>query len=529
MNQVTPRRICLISVLAGFLAGAGPLQPVIAYPSPIAAWQDAGAKEGKRPGEARNRPEKRGAGRRAGGDGAFLPPPDDAWPVASVIVARPGSNNIDVNVLAAKDLRGRLEYWPANTKAARRETPIQQFKSGEPVVVQISGLLRDTAYRYRLAYAEDGANELKPGPEYGFHTQRAPGSSFVFELQGDSHPERPQQCDPALYAQTLRAVAADKPDFYIAMGDDFSVDTLRETTPAAIERIYLGQRRYLGLVGATAPVFLVNGNHEQASRVNLSGSSENVAVWAQTRREKYFSQPGPTGIFTGNEEIVEHIGLLRNYFAWTWGDALFVVVDPYWHSKIAVDGDRDSGKGKRDLWDVTLGEQQYRWFKRTLEQSKARYKFVFTHHVLGTGRGGVERAGLYEWGGRNNRGQWEFDQKRPGWELPIHQLMVRNGVSIFFQGHDHVFCKQELDGIIYQTVPQPGDPNYATHYEDAYHEGDTLPSSGRLRVKVGPDKVTVEYVRSFLAKDVNRDRIDGAVAYSYIVQPGTAPRTTGGK
>ena len=102
------------------------------------------------------------------------------------------------------------------------------------------------------------------------------------------------------------------------------------------------------------------------------------------------------------------------------------------------DGHRD-----RDWWAITLGDAQYHWFKRTLEQSKAKYKFVFAHHVLGTGRGGIEESDLYEWGGRNKRGDWEFSQKRPGWELPIHQLMVKHGVTIFFQGHDHLFARQD--------------------------------------------------------------------------------------
>lgn len=518
----------LAALLLGLCGAALPPTHAAQITRVVDAMQERPPREGKRQDGSGKRPERRGGARRGGADGAFLPPPEGVWPVASLIVARPGDTTIDVNVLAANDLRGRIEYWPAEGKAVKRTTE-QHFRAGEPTVVRIAGLSPNTAYRYRFAHSAGDTGELRPGPEYGFHTQRVPESTFVFEVQGDSHPERPQQCDPALYAQTLRAASADKPDFYIAMGDDFSVDTLREVTPDAVERIYLGQRHYLGLVGNCAPLLLVNGNHEQASRANLDGSPANVAVWAQTRREKYFSQPAPEGIYTGNEEKVEHIGLLRNYFAWTWGDALFVVIDPYWHSKIAVDGERGGGKGKRDLWDVTLGEQQYRWLKRTLEQSQSRYKFVFTHHVLGTGRGGVERAGQYEWGGRNNRGDWEFDRKRPGWELPIHQLMAQSGVSIFFQGHDHVFCKQELDGVIYQTMPQPGDANYAQHYEEAYREGDALPSAGRVRVTVAPEKVKVEYVRSFLPADVNKDRVDGSVAYSYTVVPGRKPRPAGGR
>ena len=71
------------------------------------------------------------------------------------------------------------------------------------------------------------------------------------------------------------------------------------------------------------------------------------------------------------------------------------------------------------------------------------------------GRGAVEVASTYEWGGEGRKGEGTFKEKRPGWDLPIHQLMVKTGVTIFFQGHDHLFARQDLDGIVYQEVPQP--------------------------------------------------------------------------
>lgn len=472
---------------------------------------NGGARQGRRGGR----------GRRDGGDGAFLGTPPGDWPVASVIVARPGATTIDVNVLATQNLHGRVEYWKAGSDNIARSA-VQDFTAGESAVIQLTRLERDTEYRYRLVGSAEKQSESVKSPEYGFHTQRAPGTTFRFEVQGDSHPERPQQHDPALYAQTLRAAAADQPDFYLTIGDDFSVDTLREVTAAAVKRIYLGQRRYLGLVGHSAPIFLVNGNHEQAALCNLNGSAENVAVWAQTFRESYFSQPAPEGIYTGDRERVEHIELLRDYYAWTWGDALFVVIDPYWHSKKPVDNVFGGGKKNGDLWEVTLGEAQYRWLQETLEKSKSRFKFVFTHHVLGTGRGGIERAQQFEWGGRDNRGKWEFDVRRPGWKQPIHQLLVNAGVTVFFQGHDHLFCKQELDGVVYQTLPEPADPSYTLNNAEAYRSGDALPNSGRVRVTVSPKEVQVEYVRSYRAEDVNVERVDGQVACSYVVKPRTS-------
>ncbi|QDU19802.1 metallophosphoesterase family protein [Urbifossiella limnaea] len=173
------------------------------------------------------------------------------------------------------------------------------------------------------------------------------------------------------------------------------------------------------------------------------------------------------------------------------------------------------------MWGITIGDEQYRWFKRTLETSTARYTFVYAHHVMGTGRGGVEASELYEWGGgtRGKGAADEFRRRRPGWELPIHQLMARHKVSAFFQGHDHLFCKQERDGVVYQEAPLPADHGYSTYNADAYTSGVKLPNAGYLRVTVGPDEAAVEYVRCYLPKDETATRKTGDVAHAYTIRP----------
>ena len=137
---------------------------------------------------------------------------------------------------------------------------------------------------------------------------------------------------------------------------------------------------------------------------------------------------------------------------------------------------------------------------------------------MGSGRGGVDECDYYEWGGRNKRGDWEFKEHRPSWELPVHQLMSKHGVTIFFQGHDHLFCRQERDGVIYQEVPMPADHGYQTYNDDRYQSGVKRPNSGHLRVTVSPENVKVEYVRSFLPKDETALNKTGDIAHSYSVR-----------
>jgi len=84
-----------------------------------------------------------------------------------------------------------------------------------------------------------------------------------------------------------------------------------------------------------------------------------------------------------------------------------------------------TGKKKENQWSFTIGDGQYRWLQHTLEKSKATYKFVLGHHVLGSCRGGIEWATTFEWGGNNRKGINEFATNRPDWLLPIHQLFKK--------------------------------------------------------------------------------------------------------
>ncbi|MFG6467597.1 metallophosphoesterase family protein [Roseateles sp. BYS87W] len=476
----------------------------VAAHTALAQADDDGARR-RGPTEKAERGERGGRGRQPA---LVLPADVAALDRLSVLLGRPTRDSVTLNVLSADRLEAVVEF-ASEGEAAWRRTPLRQLEPGEPAEIELTGLAPGRAQRYRLLSRRVGAERFDTGAEHAFHTQRAPGEAFSFALQGDSHPERGHQFDAAMYAQTLRAAAADRPDFYLTLGDDFSVDTLPELNAATVTQRYRLQRPFLALVGQSAPVFLVNGNHEQAAAANLDGTPHNVAVWAQNARNRLYPQPAPNRFYSGDTLEVPHIGLLRDYHAWTWGDALFVVIDPYWHSPQPVDnalGSRDKGgdkggdtggsKGGRDLWNNTLGEAQYRWLRETLTQSRAKYKFVFAHHVLGTGRGGAGLARLYEWGGQDRRGRDEFATRRPGWPEPIHALFVRTGVTIFFQGHDHVSARETLDGVIYQTVPEPADPHEALYFAEAYPGAVVHPNSGHLRVSVDAQRVRVDYRRT---------------------------------
>ena len=444
-----------------------------------------------------------------------------------LVLGRPTDTAVTANVLATRDVVLLVEYG-ADEKALSQRTSEVTVRAGQPIEIELSKLTPDTQHHYRVRFRGPSEPEFRTGPSASFTTQRAKGKTFVFGVQGDSHPERASKMfDADLYRATMRLVSQQAPEFYVLLGDDFSVDRLiqnQQLTQANVDAVYAGQRAYLAQVGRTAPLFLVNGNHEEAGGWFLDGTPNNSAVMSGLARTTYFSLPANDGFYSADRTVVEHVGLLRDYYAWTWGDALFVVMDNYWHSPVQVDHDtgaqRDARQERnRDLWQVSIGDAQYRWLAETLARSDAAYKFVFAHHVLGTGRGGVELADQYEWGGKDRRGNDQFAEKRPGWEMPIHQLFVKHGVSVFFQGHDHLFAHQEKDGVVYQETPNPADPTYEAFNREAYRSGTVLPNSGYLRVTVAPTEARVDYVRSFLPKDETADQKHGAVAHSYAVKP----------
>jgi hypothetical protein len=100
--------------------------------------------------------------------------------------------------------------------------------------------------------------------------------------------------------------------------------------------------------------------------------------------------------------------------------------------------------------------------------------------------------------------------------------MVDNHVTIFFQGHDHIWVKQELDGVIYQTLPEPADPFYTLYNSDAYLSGDKFSNTGYTRVSVSPSNVNVDYVRTYLPKDEVATKVSGKSVFNYAVGTETA-------
>jgi hypothetical protein len=351
--------------------------------------------------------------------------------------------------------------------------------------ITLSDLLPDTNYFYRVMEKPSDENYFSPRKEGSFYTERSPGSPFNFVVTADSHYHQVNgiyaEQNPdilKLFEQTFQNIALDNADFHIDLGDSFFTDygTIRDVF-FDIKSQLEGYERYEDLraqhdkIHHSLPYYFVLGNHEGEFGFHFY----DLAQWSQTARKLYVPNPHETTYPEGGS-------IDENYYAFTWGDALFIILDPF---RYTVNYPKFYG-----LEEWTLGKDQLAWLEGTLENSDSKYKFIFIHHLVGGcgtyGRGGILCAHNGEWGSL------------------IHPMLVQHNVSIVFHGHDHAFVDEILDGIRYTEVPNPypelpwaGDPAF-------YNVDDVLHSPGHLLVNVTPISVSVEYIGSSLNAD-NRD------------------------
>ncbi|MFH2000088.1 MAG: metallophosphoesterase, partial [Planctomycetota bacterium] len=452
------------------------------------------------------------------------------------LLGKPTDRSVTVRVNSLIDTDVYAQYGTLPGLYTHKTELLPNQPAGKPVDIDIRHLQPDTRYYYRLQYRKASCGDFETGEEYSFQTQRSEGSGFVFAIQADEHLQGMHKLpenlnDQMLYKTTLQNVADSKPDFFISMGDFAHTEFVEGmgrnacTYEEAADR-YLLQRKYIDSIGHSIPFYLVLGNHEGEQGWGNYGEAESYGDLPRisvAARKALIPNPSPNHFYSGNQQVTSDAGWLENYYAWHWGDALFVVLDPFSYTKYKPYGSKDA-----QAWNWTLGREQYEWLHETLHDSRAKWKFIFIHQLVSSvtgnyGKGGIEAAKFkvdnrpsYEWGGEDDIGASVFDEKRPGWSHgAIHDMLVEENVTIVFHGHDHFFGKQELDGIVYLECPQPGDSDYSMgyKYQGKYTYGDFIENSGFIQVNVNPHTVLVDYIRSFLPGD----GVNGKIAYSLAI------------
>ena len=435
----------------------------------------------------------------------------------TIVLGSPTASSVSANIYSATQNATVLLKYGTTAGVYDKQTAPASLTAGNPLILAMSSLNADTRYYYRLSFQPSGSSNTYMTDEYTYHTARPAGSTFTFTVQADSHLD--ENSDLNFYLKTLGNVSADMPDFHVDLGDTFMCEKhsapltaalLMAPDQATVDARYMYERSNFGTIATSAPLFLVNGNHEGEAGWLADGTAQNIAVWTALARKKYYVNPVPDNFYSGDSVDEPYIGKRAAWYSWHWGDALFIVLDPFWNSKTMA---------SKDPWAMTLGTTQYAWLQKTLSTSSAKFKFIFIHNLVGgldgQMRGGVEAAPYFEWGGNNLDNTVGFIQNRPGWSKPIHQMLVQYGVNAVFHGHDHLYAKQVLDGVVYQEVPQPSARNFSSGSSLAlqYHylSGTILSSSGHIRVNVTPNLMTVQYVRAWLPANETAQRKNGQI------------------
>ena len=436
----------------------------------------------------------------------------------NIVLGRPTDTSITASVMFDYATQYYLEYGTASGSYPHQTSTFTSAVN-TPNNVSITNLSGNTKYYYRLQYKSGGS--FTPSSEYSFHTQRATGSTFTFTVEADEH-LYDKKGVKNMYNVTLQNEANDKPDFMMTLGDIFGDDHQATTiSSGALDTLHRNYRPILGQITHSIPFYVCLGNHEGEKDYWLKRTPpNNMAIYGTRWRKFYYPNPEPNSFYTGDTINEPYgIGHAQNYYAWTWGDASFVVLDVYRY-------DCDTS-AKPHNWDWTLGKIEYDWLTQTLQNSTSKYKFVFAHHIRAEDRGGITNAHLYEWGGYDGATgtTYSFPTQRPGWAKPIHQLFVDNGVTMFIQGHDHLFAHEIMDGVTYIETPMAADSTYQIGMlaNASAYTADTVDGTGHLRFTVSSSCVKMDYVKAYLPKDTLGIHKNGEIGFSVTIGTCTTP------
>ena len=395
-----------------------------------------------------------------------------AVPVVAKVTGTPTSNSFSISISVTSAVRAYIEYGYSKSTIAGK-TAIYNISKGSTQSFSITNLKANSLVYYKVKYAVGTSKNFSSLTQRSVKTALAQTlSSHTFAIQADPHMD--ENSSAAVYEGTLKQIVAASPAFLMDLGDIFMVDKLADKSEANIRGRFELMKGFYQKLG-DVPLKICLGNHDG----ELGYSKFNTKNY----RKEYF--PEQTG------ELA--------YYSFTGPDQLHLVLDPFTYTM-----KNPTAVG----WEWTLGKTQYDWLVDTLKNSNEKHKFIYIHHLLvgdPQSRGGVEIAMKNEWGGKNNDGTDGFEANRPGWGKPIHQLLLDYKVGFVFKGHDHLYVKQELDGIIYQTVPQPSHPGDKINVNQyGYISGKGVGGSGYLKVSTSENIAQVDFIL-----------FDGKVADSY--------------
>jgi hypothetical protein len=423
--------------------------------------------------------------------------------VAPLIFA-PTKDRFKVNaVVADGDPKTLRLFVQRSVDKGWTEVETVRYPAFDIVEWSVTDLSPGTVYPYAIVTEEDALKALEEadgGVDSGVDasadlalysgsvvTQRESGESFSVALIADPHIGADLSFSNQGIPEVLQKVGVQiknyQPDFIINLGDMVDFHQYGFEPPpseSALRSAYLNYRSLLGDAIGQVSHYQVIGNWDGE---NGWFTGEEIAA---SRGQRHLYMPGPS-----SDTYPEGGSTEGGYYAFTWGDALFIVlnVQSYITNILSLsnpDGDPD---------DWTLGEEQLAWLKTTLESASSTWRFICIHHTVG-GAGGTVSNSIYGRGGGR--------AAQVGEQATVHQLMIDYKVDVFFYAHDHVFTDMVVDDIHYTLPGSAGAPWLFTESETGYDQYWGV--SGWAKVDVSPNSVHVQFID-----------MDGNAIYDYIL------------
>lgn len=408
-------------------------------------------------------------------------------------LSRPTETSIRVTALNHQQpAEAEIEVRREGAGDWERRQPALKLSAYEMLDWTLKDLAPAARYEYRILLKTGADASLKPVATGSFRTQRKGPASYTAVLMTDPHTGSfPLGSAPVLTLdRVVQNAARAKAEFVLDLGDNVAWPGSREqgqTNSDGAVNAYARYRRQIGPLSAHCPHFAVIGNWAGESGKFPEKSIELVA----SVRQAFL--PGP------NHQTYNQGGSPReDYYAFSWGDVLYVILNIQTYSKPAQPDKLPTGMADvNQLSEWTLGEKQMAWFEATLRKATERFRFVCMHHPAG-GNAGDPMNTLY---GRGGARGWNT-----GEQVRIHALMKKHQVQIFFYGHDHVFVDDVVDGIHYALPGSCGAPWKFTKAETGYER--YWPDSGHAQLDVTPEQATVSFIN-----------IEGKIFHRFSVKP----------
>ena len=395
------------------------------------------------------------------------------------LLSRPTETSIRITALNGdQPVEAAVEVRREGAKDWQRRPLASKVPGRELLDWDVKDLSPATKYDYRVLLKQGSDETFRETAAGSFRTQRKGPASYTAVLITDSHTGyfRPNSSPVITLDRVVQNAARVKGEFVLDLGDITAWPGSREypqKDSAGAISAYARYRRQIGPLTLNSPYFSVIGNWSGESG---KFPEENIEIAASVRRALV---PGPNHLTypQGGSER-------EDYYAFSWGDVLYVVLNIQTYSKPSNPTKLQSlmsDVNRIEEW--TLGEKQMAWFESKLQKATERFRFVCMHHPAG-GNAGDPLNTEY---GRGGARAWNT-----GEQLRIHGLMKKHKVQIFFYGHDHVFVDDIVDGIHYALPGSCGAPWKFTKAETGYER--FWPDSGHAQLDVTPEKATVTYV-----------------------------------